>query len=117
MINRIVVGLTLALTFIIGCDTPIADDGFYVVSKVYDFRSDSYAWEGDFADYPVGDSTKYSLAFDYTELPSNLGSGKALMLTGNNQSDDLFMFIKKNLSDLRPNAEYSISFEVKFATN
>ncbi len=107
----------MALTLIVGCDTPIADDGFYVVSKVYDFRSDSYAWEGDFSDYPVGDSAKYSLAFGYAELPSNLGSGKGLMLTGNNLSDDLFMFIKKNLSDLRPNTEYSISFEVKFATN
>lgn len=117
MLNRNGLGLILIFTLFIGCESSIENDGFYVTSTVYDFRNGSYDWEGDFADYPVEDSIKYALKFDYTDLPSSLGTGKSLMLSGNNQSDDLFMFIKKNLSGLRPNTEYSISFEIKFATN
>lgn len=117
MVNRIGIGLTMTLTLFMGCESSIENDGFYVTSTVYDFRNDSYDWEGDFSDYPVEDSIKYALKFDYVELPSNLGTGKSLMLSGNNQSDDLFMFLKKKLTGLRPTTEYSISFEVKFATN
>lgn len=118
MINRNVVGLILIFAlFSHGCEPSIESDGFYVFSTVYDFKNESYGWEGDFADYPIEDSIKYALKFDYTELPANLGTGKALMLSGNNQSDDLFMFLKKKLTGLRPNTEYSISFEVEFATN
>jgi hypothetical protein len=46
-----------------------------------------------------------------------MGSKRALMLTGNNQSDDLFMFVKKKITELEPNTEYTISFNVEFATN
>lgn len=117
MVKRNGVGLILILTLFIGCESSLENNGFYVTSTVYDFRNDSYDWRGDFADYPVHDSIKYALKFDHTELPSNLGTGKSLVLSGNNQSDDLFMFLKKKLTGLRPNTEYSVSFEVKFATN
>lgn len=100
-----------------GCETLSENDGFYVFSEVYDFKNDSYEWYGDFADYPVDDSIAYELTFAYTNLPANLGSGKALLLSGNNHSDDLFMFLKKKISGLSPNTEYAASFEVKFATN
>ena len=41
----------------------------------------------------------------------------ALMQTGNNHSDDLFMFIKKKVTGLEPNKTYSLAFTVEFATN
>ncbi|HEX5170298.1 MAG TPA: hypothetical protein VFW11_14070 [Cyclobacteriaceae bacterium] len=113
---RIVVWI-LVMIFLTSCETSVENDGFYVFSRVYDFSIDSYDWRGDFTEYPVGDSVAYELKFDYAEPPSNLGSGKTLILTGNNHSDDLFMFLKKRLTELSPNTEYSISFEIKFATN
>jgi hypothetical protein len=39
------------------------------------------------------------------------------MLSGNNHSDDLFMFVKKKITELKPGTEYTISFNVEFATN
>jgi len=110
-------GFWLVIFAISSCQTSPENDGFYIFSEVYDFKSDSYGWYGDFADYPVNDSIAYELKFEHTNLPTNLGSGKALLLSGNNHSDDLFMFLKKKISGLSPNTEYATSFEVKFATN
>jgi len=102
---------------LLSCEVSPENDGFYVFSQVYDFKNGTYQWQGDFADYPVEDSTFYELKFDHADLPANLGSGKSLMLSGNNHSDDLFMFLKKKITNLSPNTEYAVSFEVKFATN
>lgn len=102
---------------LLGCEPSVEDDGFYVFSEVFNFNEGSQGWQGDFADYPVDDSIFYELTYQYANLPTNLGVGKALLLSGNNHSDDLFMFLKKKITGLSPNAEYNASFEVKFATN
>jgi len=39
------------------------------------------------------------------------------MLSGNNHSDDLFMFIKRKVSGLTPNTSYNLVFEVEVASN
>jgi hypothetical protein len=94
-------------------------DGLYVFSDVSDFSKSQYGWEADFTDYPatLDDSMKFNLRSDYTNLPANLGSKKAMMLSGNNLSDDLFMFMKKKVTGLTPNTAYNIVFEIEFATN
>jgi len=91
-----------------------------IFSITYDFSSQDNGWTADFADYPEGDSATYELLFKHDLLPDNLnssGSKKALYITGKNQSDDLFMFIKTKVEDLRPNATYEILFNIKFASN
>jgi hypothetical protein len=100
-----------------GCEPSGQEDGFYVFSEVFNFNEGTQGWEGDFADYPVDDSIFYELNYSHANLPANLGFGKALLLSGNNHSDDLFMFLKKKITGLAPNADYNASFEVKFATN
>lgn len=99
------------------CEPSVEDDGFYVFSEVFNFNEGPQGWQGDFADYPVDDSIFYELNYAHANLPVNLGLGKALLLSGNNHSDDLFMFLKKKITGLTPNCEYNASFEVKFATN
>ncbi len=39
------------------------------------------------------------------------------MLSGNNHSDDLFMFIKRKVTGLNPNTSYTLVFEVELASN
>ncbi len=88
-----------------------------LITQQFDFSESDYGWSGDFADYPVGDSIKYGLYFGYDPLPPNLGSTKALKISGTNYSDDLFMFVKKKIGNLKPSTAYEVAFQVKFATN
>jgi len=109
----------LILISIGGCASD-ESSGFLISSDAYDFSTGLLEWTGDFADYPTGpeDSTFYELQFEHTNRPSNLGSAqKAILLSGNNHSDDLFMFVKKKVTGLRPNTEYVLVFDVELASN
>ena len=101
-----------------GCDLE-ADQGINLYADVYDFNNGQQGWEADFTDYPAStqDSLTYELTFSYTNLPSNLGSRKGIMMSGKNYSDDLFMFMKKKVAGLAPNTYYTIVFEVELASN
>lgn len=100
-----------------GCEIGPEKHDLLLKSVVYDFAESDHGWEGDFSDYPVGDSVAYGLRFEYDSLPPNLGDGKGLMISGTNYSDDLFMFVKKKVTGLLPSTEYQIGFQVKFASN
>ncbi len=83
-----------------------------------DLTKDNYGWQVDFADYPVGQETFYELQTKRASLPAELNLNKmGLMVSGNNHSDDLFMFLKKSVIGLEAETEYTIDFEVDFATN
>src|SRR5436190_11851118 len=95
-----------------------SDDGFSIFSNTYDFSESQHGWEPGFSDYPVTDSAWCELKFDYIGQPSNLTeSKKSIMLSGNNHSDDLFMYIRKKLTGLQPDANYTVVFDVEFASN
>ncbi len=85
----------------------------------FDFSEGTQGWTGDFADYPVGEEVFYELTSGWTNLPKTIpnSSGKGMMLAGNNHSDDLMMFIKKQISGLKPNTDYDIHFTVMIETN
>jgi len=84
---------------------------------VADFSTGYDGWTGDFADYPVTDSLFYELQFYRTTLPSPLDPNKySLMISGNNHSDDLFMFIKRKITGLSPNSTYQLYISIDFAS-
>jgi len=84
----------------------------------FDFSGGANGWTGDFADYPVGEETSYEQQFEVSTLPEPLNENEAaLMLSGTNMSDDLFMFLKKKLTGLKANATYNITFTIEFASN
>lgn len=88
------------------------------VELTFDFQNDTQSWEGDFADYPVGEEDFYELSYEFSYLPSPLNTNLgALKQSGNNHSDDLFMFIQRQLNELEPNTDYKVSFEIEFASN
>lgn len=95
-------------------------DGFYILNYWADFNESVDGWTGDFADYPAteNDSTTFELKIEHTGLPGNIdGNKQALLVSGYNYSDDLFMFIKKKITGLRPSTEYTIVFSVELASN
>jgi hypothetical protein len=83
----------------------------------YEFIDNMDGWKGDFADYPVIDSIFYELEFIRTTLPAPLNTSKyALKITGNNHSDDLFMFIKHKITGLLPNTIYKLLVDITLAS-
>ena len=64
----------------------------------YDFGSDAEGWTVGFAD------------------PDGL-EGSGVYVQGHNRSDDLFMFLYKQVGGLRPNAAYAVSVSLDLATN
>ena len=78
----------------------------------YDFQNDDQSWEGDFADYPLGEESFYELSYELSNLPTPLNTNSgALKQSGNNHSDDLFMFIRRQINGLKPNTDYRVSYE------
>jgi hypothetical protein len=81
-----------------------------------DFRQSADGWTAGFADYPVGEENFYELSSGHGSLPAPLASRKGYKLSGNNHSDDLFMYMKKKISGLEPNTLYDLTFFLTFAT-
>lgn len=88
------------------------------VNLNYTFSEDAEGWTGSFADYPEDDADFYELSFEHATLPDPLdNSDGALKQSGNNHSDDLFMYVKKKVTGLKPNTEYKVAFDIEIASN
>ena len=107
--------IVTALLVTTACE--LNSDNITVFSYSFDFSTADHGWDGDFADYPEGDSIFYELKFIYDTLPKTNGNRKAFLLSGNNHGDDLFMFLRKKLSGLKPNTEYRVLFNVRISSN
>jgi hypothetical protein len=112
----------LAVFLIVGAGCSVPGEGAARELKFeYDFQDSDHGWTGGFTDLPVNYAPDlYELDFAHTDRPAELGQGRALMLTGANRSDDLFMFVKKGLTaadGIQPDTAYRIVFEVEFATD
>lgn len=83
----------------------------------FDFSDGSQGWVAEFSDYPPSDASFYELASGYRGLPAPLNTRSGLFISGNNHSDDLFMYLKRRVSGFEPNTNYQVSFVVEFATD
>ena len=93
-------------------------DGFRIFTYQFDFSESHHDWQAGFSDFPVNiDSTLYEFKSEYTEQTPGTNGRKSIMLSANNQSDDLFMYMKRSVDDLEPNTEYILTFEVEFASD
>jgi hypothetical protein len=82
----------------------------------FDFAQGNHSFIAGFVDYPVGEETFYELESGLRPLPSNLAQATSLFISGNNHSDDLFMFDKRRISGLAPTTPYRLDFDIQFAT-
>ncbi len=109
----------LALTSMLACSDNIKNNTLPQTTFLYNFESDMEGWKVAYSDYPV-DSTQhsiYELDKKHTSLPTNLTPNtKGIMVTGHNRSDDLFMYLKRQLIGLKPNQTYQFSFKVTLAS-
>ncbi len=96
--------------------TALAQDGGRAEFR-FDFESDAEGWVVGFADLPIDyDQSIYELGHEHRPLPDGL-EGSAIYVQGHNRSDDLFMFLKRQVDGLRPNTAYAVSVSVDLATN
>lgn len=92
------------------------------ISYEFNFSKSAQGWVGGFADYPVGEEPFYELGWGWenlpTAIPTHLGFlTKGLFLSGNNHSDDLFMFVRRQIVGLEPNTYYSLTFSLLIESN
>lgn len=111
--------VVLTLFLFNGCisaDDTVTYDNILEINDSFD--QDRNGWQGDFADYDVGEDALFELDFERAPLPQPLDTDQmALKLQGTNRSDDLFMFLKKKVTGLAPNAIYNASFTLEIASN
>lgn len=111
--------LSLASLIVGGCTLSPDETGLNVFVFESDFNEGQDQWVAGFTDYPAGewDSAAFELKFEYTQLPSPLHNRRGMMLSGNNHSEDLFMFVKRKVSGLSPETVYALNFDVELASN
>ncbi|MFD2936926.1 hypothetical protein [Spirosoma flavum] len=117
----LVSALTGSLLTFTAChqDNNVLPSGFPYQSS---FQRDNDGWVAEITDYSVDQKDIMEFKSAYKGLPTPLDTTrKSLMLESMNRSDDAFMFLKKKVTGLQPNKDYSLLFEIelasKYATN
>jgi len=87
------------------------------IALSWDFASTTEGWAGDFSDYPPNIGTGYDLTYRWSALPAEVGPGGGLFMSGSNHSDDLFMYIKRQITGLAHGAEYVLDVSVTIDSN
>ena len=81
------------------------------------FSADSEDWTVGFADLPKDwTDDLYELDSEFRQLPEGL-DGNGIWVQGHNRSDDLFMFLTKEITGLQPNTNYEVFISIDLATN
>lgn len=80
------------------------------------FNDGAGTWSAGFSDYPITDADIYELVAQLAPLPSD-NSRQGFRLKGSNRSDDLFMFIKTEVTELQPSTRYQLSGSLTFLSN
>lgn len=112
---RVVLGMAL-VALLAGCGGTgsMPDQATFT----FDFGQGTQGWKTGFSDYPVGQEQFFQLDSGLRNLPPPLDQNRTgILLSGNNHSDDLFMFLTGRLTGLKPNQNYNVQFLVEFATN
>lgn len=106
--------LFLTLLLIASCNSD--DNESYTV--VFNLYYDAEGWTGSFTDFPAGEEEFYELSTGWSHLPSPLDTNEgAFRISGNNHSDDLFMYLMRKVDGLRFETSYRVTFELELASN
>jgi hypothetical protein len=81
------------------------------------FEVDNEGWTAGFADLPANwTDDLYELATEFRQLPDGL-DGNGIYIQGHNRSDDLFMYLTKQITGLKPNTNYEVVLAIDIAAN
>lgn len=99
--------------FLAFCSSKIEAKSFEFI-----FSRSNENFQGDFSDFPVDGESFLELAWGWQNLPNPSQTlTKGIFLSGNNHSDDLFMFVRRQINCLRPNTWYDLFFNVTIQNN
>jgi hypothetical protein len=91
-----------------------------VVTLTTEFNASTDGWIADAADLPSNPDVDYELDWGLRPLPAEVGAGNGFMLQGTNRSDDLFLYLTRQLNaadGILPNTSYQLAFEITLASN
>ncbi|HEY94390.1 MAG TPA: PEP-CTERM sorting domain-containing protein [Dehalococcoidia bacterium] len=112
----IIVFLVAMIVSILACGQESAKR----VQITFTFDTNEEGWSGGFADLPVDyEQQGYDVNFSHEEIPVPDAESNGLFITGNNHSDDLFMYIVRGFGfedDLKADTQYSVKLSFKMAT-
>jgi hypothetical protein len=111
---------SLLLGLSTACSTSLEgpDDGSGRRDLLFVFDRSTQDWTGSFTDLAPSQVNDVGFLFERRELPAEVGlPGGALFVSGRNVSDDLFMFLTHPVTELLPETEYTITFELELASN
>ncbi|MYM66222.1 hypothetical protein GTP45_05145 [Pseudoduganella sp. FT55W] len=80
-----------------------------------DFTKGIDGWVAGVADY-TDDSEPTETGAGWSKIPLPVG-GMGYYVASRNNSDDVFTFIKRQFTGLVPNAKYTVTFEMTYATD
>lgn len=86
------------------------------ISVTTDFNDGEQGWEAGFSDFPQHDIDLYDMDSGIRSLPTD-DSQKGFYITSLNRSDDVFMFLKKQITDVEPNQRYLLEGSIEFLSN
>lgn len=82
------------------------------VSITTEFHQGASGWSEGFSDYPVADADTFEFVSGINPVPGNTNN-IGFLVGGVNRSDDLFMFLKKQVHGLAPNTRYLLTAEAR----
>lgn len=90
------------------------------VTLTFDFNNGFQGWVADVSDYHTPEADIIDFDSGIENLPDEIGNARGYLVTSSNRSDDLFVFLKRQLgavNGLLPNQEYTLTYSVRFASN
>ncbi len=94
------------------------ESGVLEMNLSFDFSKEYQGWTYDMSNYVEGEQQSIAYACKYTRLPQPLNTNKsALLLSAKNMGGDLFFYIRRQITGLQPNTQYSINFQMELASN
>jgi hypothetical protein len=113
--------LAAFLTLFSACSLDEGDKlALLIFSEEFDFNEGEHGWIHGFSDYPAdpADSSLFDLTYAYTDdLPESILTKRSIMLSGKNLNKDLFMYLKKEITGLKPDTDYTLTFNVELASD
>lgn len=106
--------ICLALSVMaVGCTTETKASG------TYSFDDDMEGWIGGFADLPSDKKLwdTFEIEIEHDKIPIKGKDDSGIRLSSSNRSDDLFLYIYRELTGLEPNTEYDVNMKFDIATN
>lgn len=109
----------LSLVMFAGC--PLARQPGGPVMVTVDFNDGPQGWVADVSDYSVEEAEIIDFEARIDDLPEEIDpDGRGYFVTSSNRSDDLFVFLKRQLGEaerLVPNQAYTLTYSVRIASN